>query len=304
MTELRALSSEPWRPETPFSAAGDAQPINQAWRALPLRSVGGAMDRTDPGGPGLDGFRATRATKLAPYMVAALDELPCELRSARLLLLPPGEEIAEHTDPHHGFISGQVRLHIPIVTNPHATLTIGSETHTWGEGQLWYGDFSKPHSLANRGRRSRVHLVIDCLVNDGLLRLFPRWFTERLSAPEVLTNRPAISLPVAHLCQLRSSFSLPASVLRTAGATYKPVAGTVAAEVSLVGDRLVLKLDGAARFGLVPVSPFEFRFTGWCDERTIAFSVRDGVVRHISLRLRRGNHVRELICPAQVDQVA
>jgi hypothetical protein len=38
-------------------------------------------------------------------------------------------------------------------------------------GEIWYLDFNQPHSVVNRGKSERVHLVIDVCVND--------WLTER-----------------------------------------------------------------------------------------------------------------------------
>jgi hypothetical protein len=39
------------------------------------------------------------------------------------------------------------------------------------EGECWYLDLSLPHWVENRGARDRVHLVIDCEVNEWLLEL-------------------------------------------------------------------------------------------------------------------------------------
>jgi hypothetical protein len=36
-------------------------------------------------------------------------------------------------------------------------------------GEYWYLDFTLPHRVANRSDRSRIHLVIDCVVNPWLL---------------------------------------------------------------------------------------------------------------------------------------
>ena len=39
------------------------------------------------------------------------------------------------------------------------------------EGECWYLDLSLPHWVENHGKTDRIHLVIDCLVNDWLREL-------------------------------------------------------------------------------------------------------------------------------------
>jgi hypothetical protein len=36
------------------------------------------------------------------------------------------------------------------------------------EGECWYHNFNLPHRVANRGTADRVHLVLDCVLNDWL----------------------------------------------------------------------------------------------------------------------------------------
>jgi hypothetical protein len=39
------------------------------------------------------------------------------------------------------------------------------------EGECWYLNVNFPHKVANRGATDRVHLVIDCAVDDWLRAL-------------------------------------------------------------------------------------------------------------------------------------
>jgi quercetin dioxygenase-like cupin family protein len=39
------------------------------------------------------------------------------------------------------------------------------------EGEAWYLDLNLPHAVANRGRTDRIHLVVDCVVNDWVRAL-------------------------------------------------------------------------------------------------------------------------------------
>jgi hypothetical protein len=38
-------------------------------------------------------------------------------------------------------------------------------------GETWYLDFNLRHRVANGGPEPRVHLVLDCVVNDWVSRL-------------------------------------------------------------------------------------------------------------------------------------
>jgi quercetin dioxygenase-like cupin family protein len=39
------------------------------------------------------------------------------------------------------------------------------------EGELWYLDFSQKHRVENNGATDRIHLVMDCKVNDWLVEI-------------------------------------------------------------------------------------------------------------------------------------
>jgi hypothetical protein len=49
---------------------------------------------------------------------------------------------------------------------------LGGQRVVMNEGECWYNDFNLPHSVANHGTTDRVHLVIDCVLNDWLRALF------------------------------------------------------------------------------------------------------------------------------------
>ena len=40
------------------------------------------------------------------------------------------------------------------------------------EGECWYCNFDIQHEVYNRGKETRVHLIIDCIVNDWLTNVF------------------------------------------------------------------------------------------------------------------------------------
>jgi hypothetical protein len=45
-------------------------------------------------------------------------------------------------------------------------------------GSAWYLRLADPHRVVNRGTSDRVHLVIDAVVNDWMLRLLDQAMTE------------------------------------------------------------------------------------------------------------------------------
>lgn len=140
------------------------------WKAVSLKALDGKywVDHAE-----LDGnYQKTEAIRLTPYAESLIDEMQCEVEIARFLRLEPKQHIYWHMDPLS--INHKVaRLHIPIVTNDLLEFQISHEDLTWKPGELWYGDFSFPHRLYNGDDQSRIHLVLDCVVNDWLRSLFP-----------------------------------------------------------------------------------------------------------------------------------
>jgi mannose-6-phosphate isomerase-like protein (cupin superfamily) len=66
-----------------------------------------------------------------------------------------------------------VRVHIPIQTNQEVEFAVAGQPLPMSEGDCWYVNFNLPHRIHNRGTTDRVHLVIDCVLNDWLRGMFP-----------------------------------------------------------------------------------------------------------------------------------
>ena len=84
------------------------------------------------------------------------------------------EAIKEHSDFNLSYEDGEVRVHIPIQTNAEVEFAVEGRPLPMGEGECWYINFNLPHRIHNRGTTDRVHLVIDCVLNDWLRSMFPR----------------------------------------------------------------------------------------------------------------------------------
>ncbi|WP_395297229.1 aspartyl/asparaginyl beta-hydroxylase domain-containing protein [Kitasatospora hibisci] len=290
--ELAAVTSHRWqrqRIHAPGGSIGEATAID--WRVLPLRSPGGDGERTDPGGPGPVDFAPTPWLDRMPYLREILAGIPAPLNAVRLMALGPGAASQPHCDPKYRLDRGFVRLHIPIVTHPEAVLVLDGAEHCWQPGEFCYGDFSREHLVRNTGRTVRVHTVIDALLTEELVDLFPTAWQAALAEADVLFNRPALRATAF-------PSPLPYSVLLPSGFTDfdhdDPLEGQLepAQITQQPGGQLTLTTAGRL-LALAPTGDGEYRFAGWSEQRTLT-PADDGVL----LQVRRGRTTRNRHLPA------
>jgi hypothetical protein len=141
------------------------------WSGLALRSASGKADDIYSH-PGSAAYADTPLLGLCPYIASILGVFECEMESARLLRLAPGAHIKEHRDVHTGYQFDVFRVHIPIQTSEQVRFLVGGQALEMREGECWYADFSRPHSVENCGATARVNLVLDCKRNDWSDKLF------------------------------------------------------------------------------------------------------------------------------------
>lgn len=141
------------------------------WSALPLRSIGGEAGQIFPDPSRPAEFADTPLMERCPAVREVLTRFPCPLMAVRFLRLKAGSIIKEHRDYELGFDDGEVRLHIPVMTNPDVEFILNGRRLIMAEGECWYTNVDFPHSVANRGAEDRVHLVIDCVVDAWLREL-------------------------------------------------------------------------------------------------------------------------------------
>lgn len=163
--DLKLFSEEDWISHWNTKAyEGD-------WKVLPLYAVGGhksvIYSPPVPGSPYAPTEHLERATEYA----RVLEQFSCEFTSVRLMRLDTGAVIKDHTDQDLSVEDGEVRLHIPVQTSPEVEFIIDEIRAPMAEGELWYGNFTKTHRLSNSGSSPRIHLVIDCKLNDWILNL-------------------------------------------------------------------------------------------------------------------------------------
>lgn len=165
--EVTSLAQQDWQPHF------NKRDYEGAWDVLSLRSAGGTANifaQSLNGEP----FADTALMERCPSVRQLLQAFHCGIGAVRLLNLKAGAVIKEHTDKDLCFESGEARLHIPVFTNPLVAFFIDGEKVEMKEGECWYVNANLPHRLANKGTADRIHLVIDCAVNDWLADVFQR----------------------------------------------------------------------------------------------------------------------------------
>jgi len=154
------------------------------WKGVALRSTTGrsnqlftfAQDKTEA--------KDTPVLEQCPYFRRVLSAFECPTHAARLLSLGPGSKILEHRDHDLDGEDGLFRTHVPVVTDGRVEFFVDGRRLEMAEGEAWCIDFSLPHRVDNGSDKARVHLVIDCRVNEWLGGLLP--FVGARGAREVL----------------------------------------------------------------------------------------------------------------------
>ena len=157
-----ALAPEDWVPH--FNTTyyeGD-------WSGVALRSVGGEAGRLYPNPSAGGEFADTPLLDRCPGVRALLAGLRCPLLAVRFLRLGPGSRIRDHRDLNLGFDDGEVRIHVPVTTDPAVEFLLDGKPVRMAAGEAWYLDLNLRHSVVNGGTEPRVHLVVDCVVDDWL----------------------------------------------------------------------------------------------------------------------------------------
>lgn len=170
--DARAMLQEVYRLADVWLPHYNSRDYSGEWKAIPLRSINGSLTNVSVQ-PTVNGkFMDTTLMEQCPAIQAAVSSLLCEKNAIRILNLRPGATINEHSDPGLCYEEGEIRLHIPLITNDDVAFVIDGERVALSPGECWYMNFNLKHKLSNRGATDRIHLVIDCLVNDWIHGLF------------------------------------------------------------------------------------------------------------------------------------
>lgn len=164
------------------------------WSGVALRAPAGALNKLYPDPTAHESLVDTAALDRCPSIRVALAALACPVKSARLLKLAPGARIIEHRDYNLSLEDGEVRLHVPITTGPEVEFYLNAERVVMKAGECWYINANLPHKVENRSDTDRVHLVIDCVVDDWLRSLVDE-VIGREAAPPAVRRAPSASSP-------------------------------------------------------------------------------------------------------------
>jgi len=155
------------------------------WRGTALRSSDGTTTNLVLQSGANPEFEDTPLLERCDYFREVLAAFDCPLKTVRLLSLAPQSFIREHTDRELQYEDGEVRIHIPIQTNPRVEFYSRGERLQLEEGCSYYLNASLPHRVSNRGGEERVHLVIDAEVNEWVHALFRQSLAEDWSVPRI-----------------------------------------------------------------------------------------------------------------------
>jgi hypothetical protein len=257
------------------------------WTGVALHSMGGKQS-VFPSAPGLETYQETEALSYTPYFKEILDGLECPKEVVRVLTLPPGGHIKDHYDFHTNFRYGLIRLHIPIITHPDVEFVIAGERVRWKEGELWYGDFSKVHSVKNNSPITRVHMVIDLQINEFILGLFPPDYVARRRADGISICRTPLSASESELRRYMCDFDIPGELLPmfTIGKSLMSLSKGARAAVRLIDGALIVHLDNEPAFRLNKIADHTFSVTGLPPGISLAFREEAGEVREVTINMK------------------
>ena len=142
------------------------------WSGVALRSVGGIPGKLYPDPTATLSFADTEVLGRCPYIQEVLNTFRCPLTAVRILRLRAGARIGEHRDYKLGYEDGEVRIHIPIQTGPGVAFFLDGCQILMEEGEAWYLNLNLPHRVQNESLTDRLHLVLDCVLNDWLAGSF------------------------------------------------------------------------------------------------------------------------------------
>lgn len=264
------------------------------WVGHSLRAAGGRSSAR-PSMPGLRSYAYTPLLERTPYFRDILENLRCPQLAVRVLYLPPNGVIEEHVDDMFGFWHGVVRLHVPIVWHPDVVFLLGDKRQQWRPGELWYGDFALPHSMRNLSDTTRVHLVIDVLLNDIILGLFPSEIWQKFPKQSCSLHSPEVELSPSLLETFVCRFSVPGLLVQA----FWPRLSTrlserfdlersseFLAEARVWKGQLTVFLFGRPAVALTPIAPNTFTLTGWGPGVVLVFHKSVEKVEAIELSVR------------------
>ena len=151
-----------------------------------------------------------------PYIMEIMAEIGAVWGRSRLMGLAAGSSVPAHIDSHY-YWRTHVRIHIPVITNPHVSFTVGGETVHMEPGECWTFDSFQRHEVVNGGDNHRVHLVLDTVGGGRLWELMQQAQSDESPPPRLVNpgsgtggpllferiNSPKVMSPWEMRCHVR-----------------------------------------------------------------------------------------------------
>ncbi len=107
-------------------------------------------------------FYRKQIAAMPSYLIEVLKYFSPHLHRSRLSKLMPGKEVLPHIDYDTTY---SIRLHIPIETNPEATMGVNyfgkiHEEHWPADGSVYFVNQGCLHWAKNLGKAPRTHLIL------------------------------------------------------------------------------------------------------------------------------------------------
>jgi hypothetical protein len=120
-------------------------------------------------------YQVPLADKNLPWMQKIYDTLGIpDAELAAFYYLDPGAILHPHRDLTGASLNKRIRFHIPVITNDQIEFKVSKQLVKMRPGELWCLDTSYLHSVENKGDASRVHIVLECGMNEEMAQLLPR----------------------------------------------------------------------------------------------------------------------------------
>lgn len=165
LADLDRLAPDEWTPHF------NTQYYEGDWSGIALRSADSSHIALYPD-PTAERYVDTDAMARCISVREILEHFECETESVRFLRLGPGASIKKHKDYRLSLDDGIARVHVPVKTSPDVEFYLNDERISMNAGEAWYLNFNLYHSVVNPGGEPRIHLVIDCVVNDWFRGFF------------------------------------------------------------------------------------------------------------------------------------
>jgi quercetin dioxygenase-like cupin family protein len=176
------------------------------WSSIALMSQGGNIDNIYALPSNSHEVINTEILESCSYFKEIIERFPFQKTSVRLLCLAAGAEIKPHKDYCLGYEDGCFRIHIPVITNKEVEFILDDEKLYMAEGECWYINANFTHSVANRGKQDRIHLVIDGIRNTWTDELFFQYANKEgfIKSSTVLNNKSDINKVIEELKKMNT----------------------------------------------------------------------------------------------------